>query len=137
MFRMTSRLSRLTMVAAITIIALFSLAADTRSEVQEAQEHTREQAALAAEGQLPADPIMVGPVVWSVLAAPIHPVNGTDGRIHLAYELHVTNASRFDVHITSIEALDARDNRVTGVNRVFSADGQDVTGKVRPFSLAQ
>ena len=32
MFRMTSRLSQLTMVAAITILALFSLAADARSD---------------------------------------------------------------------------------------------------------
>jgi murein DD-endopeptidase MepM/ murein hydrolase activator NlpD len=137
MFRMTSRLSRLTMAAAITILALCSLAADAQSEVQEAHEPTQAQATLTAERQRPADPIMVGPVVWSVLAAPIHPVEGTDGRIHLVYELPVTNASHFDVRITSVEVLDARDDRVTGVNRVFSADGQDVTGKVRPFSLPQ
>jgi murein DD-endopeptidase MepM/ murein hydrolase activator NlpD len=137
MFHMTSQVPRLPIATAITILVLCSLTARAPSEAQEAHEPTRAQAVLAAEGQLPADPLMVGPVVWSVLAAPIPPVEGTDGRIHLVYELHVTNASHFDVRITSIEVLDARDHRPTGVNRVFSADGQDVTGKVRPFSLPQ
>src|SRR5262245_30821148 len=80
---------------------------------------------------------MVGPVVWSTLATPILPVEGTDGRIHPVYELHVTNSSHFDVRITSVEVLDARENCLTGVNRVFSVDREDVTGKVRPFSLPQ
>src|SRR5215475_3166142 len=135
MFRMTSHVPRLTIATAITILVLCSLATRAQSEAQAAHEPTRAQAALAADRQLPVDPLMIGPVVWSVVAAPIHPVEGTNGRIHLVYELHLTNASHFDVRVTSIEVLDAQDNRVTGVNRVFSADGVDVTGKVRPFSL--
>src|SRR5262245_19643733 len=89
MFRMTSHVSRLLPIAtAITILVLCSLAARASSEAQEAHEPTGAQAALATERQRPVDPIMVGPVVWSVLAVPIHPVEGTDGRIHLVYELH-------------------------------------------------
>lgn len=127
MFRKTFRLLRVTIVAAITILALFWLAIDSQPKVQ--------QAAIAATPQLPADPLMINPVVWSSLATPIHPVKGTDGRIHLIYGLNVSNASRHDVRLTSIEVLDERENRVTGTSKVVSSDGQDVTGKVRPFSL--
>src|SRR4051812_6174403 len=31
-------------------------------------------------------PLVLTPVAWNVIAKPIHPVKGTDGRIHLAYE---------------------------------------------------
>jgi murein DD-endopeptidase MepM/ murein hydrolase activator NlpD len=137
MFRMTSHVSRPPIASVITMLLLCSLAARAPSEAQEPYAPTRAQAAVATERQRPVDPIMVGPVVWSVLAVPIHPVEGTDGRIHLVYELHVSNVSHFDVRIKSIEVLDAHDNHPTGVSRVFSADGQDVTGKVRPFSLPQ
>ena len=136
MYRLIPRLARL-MAAAIAIVVLLPLTARAQAEGHEAQEQIQEQAAEAAERQSRADPTMVGPIVWSMLATPVHPVTGTDGRIHLIYELHVTNASRYNVRLRSIEVLDARDHRVTGVNQVFSSDGQDVTGKVRPFSLAQ
>lgn len=115
MLRMTSRLPRLTLAAAITIPALLSLAARAQAVGQGAP--------------------LVKPVVWSLVATPIYPFKGADGRIHLAYELHVTNASQYRVRIKSIEVLDAGNNRVTGVSRVVSADGHDVTGKVRPFAL--
>lgn len=127
MFRITSRLSRLAIVAAITLLALFWLATNTPPKVQ--------QATIAATPQLPADPLMVSPVVWSLLATPIHQVKGTDGRIHLIYGLDVSNASRHDVRLTSIEVLDEQEKLITGTSKVVSADGQDVTGKVRPFSL--
>jgi len=133
MFRITPGLSRLSAAAAGFV--LFSLTAHAHPEGQEALQPHCEQAAPARERPLPTDPLMVGPVAWSVLAEPIHPVQGTDGRIHLQYELHLANASRYTVHIDSIEVLDARHHRATGVNKGFSTDGKDVTGKVRAFSL--
>jgi hypothetical protein len=45
------------------------------------------------------------PIIVSVLAAPI-PVPATDGRIHLAYELVLTNTLSQPVTITRIRALD-------------------------------
>lgn len=44
------------------------------------------------------------PVVGSVLAAPI-PLPATDGKIHLAYELLLTNASGQEVQLTSVAAV--------------------------------
>lgn len=55
MFRTKSRLSRLTIVAAITIPALFWLATNAPPKVQ--------QATIAATPQLPADPLVVNLVV--------------------------------------------------------------------------
>lgn len=130
MFRMVLRLSRLAIVAAITLVALICLASNAPSKVAK-------QAAIAAVPQLPADPLMVNPVVWSSLATPIYPVKGTDDRIHLIYGLNVTNASRHDVRLTKLEVLDERENPVTGTSKVVSSDGQDLTGKLRPFSLPQ
>jgi Peptidase family M23 len=132
MYRFIPRLARLMMAAAIAIVALLLLTARAQSE-----EQPQKQTALSAKRRLPADRTMVGPVVWSPLATSIYPVKGADGRIHLIYELHVTNESHLAVCVRSIEVLDARDNSVTGVNRVVSPGGVDVTGKVRPFALPQ
>lgn len=130
MFCTISRQLRLIIVAVLTLLALFWLATNVPSKVQE-------QSAIAAVPELPTDPLMVNPVVWSVLAPPIHPVKGTDGRIHLIYGLNVTNASRYDVRLTSIEVLDEQEKTIPGTSKVVSIDGQDVTGKVHPFSLPQ
>lgn len=51
-----------------------------------------------------------GEVYSSIVIAPIsdpNPVAGADGRIHLAYELLVTNPSRLFVTLDKVEALDA------------------------------
>ncbi len=45
---------------------------------------------------------MATPLVAQVLAAPI-PVPGTDGKVHLAYELQLTNALAQDVTVTSVD----------------------------------
>ena len=67
--------------------------------------------------------------------SPVHSVSATDRRVHVAYELHVTNESHYNVRITSIDVLDARTRQPTGTSRIVSSDGQDVTGKIRPFAL--
>jgi Peptidase family M23 len=46
----------------------------------------------------------VTPVLASVVAAPV-PAPATDGKVHLAYELQLTNAMTQDVTLTSIAAL--------------------------------
>lgn len=120
MFCSKLRLSRRTALAAIAILALIPLS----------------QPAAAGERQGRTDPIMVSPLVWSALA-PIVPVDGTDGKVHLVYELHVSNASHFTAKLISTEVLDGREAPIDGANQVFSSDGVDVTGKVRPFSLAK
>ncbi|QFY42268.1 M23 family metallopeptidase [Candidatus Methylospira mobilis] len=81
------------------------------------------------------DPLMISPLVWSVLAKPVYPVETTDGRIHLVYELNVNNNSRYTVNLDAVEVLDARTGLRTGLNQAISLDGQDIAGKIRPFSL--
>ena len=83
----------------------------------------------------PYDPFLPGPLAWSVLAAPIKPVLGTDGLVHLIYEVQIQNASRRYTRIPNFEILDAQEQPITAGNQILSADGVDVTGKVRPFAL--
>jgi hypothetical protein len=44
------------------------------------------------------------PVIASTLTTP-EPVRGSDGRIHLAYELLLTNATAFSIRISQVEVL--------------------------------
>jgi Peptidase family M23 len=46
------------------------------------------------------------PVIASTLTVP-EPVNGSDGRIHLAYELLLTNVTAVPVRISQVQVLDA------------------------------
>ena len=81
-------------------------------------------------------PLEIGPLVWHVLGSGIYPVKGSDGLTHLAYELMFTNVWRFPATINSVEVVDpAQDNKVTGSNRVLSIKNEDVTGRVKLFSL--
>ena len=58
---------------------------------------------------------MATPIVASVIAAPI-PVPTTDGKIHLAYELQLTNVLAQDVTLTSLTVLD-RDVALLNLDR--------------------
>lgn len=60
---------------------------------------TTPPAAAAPESALP--PPDATPMLASVVAAPV-PVPGTDGKVHLAYELKLTNAMGFDVTVNSV-----------------------------------
>jgi hypothetical protein len=51
------------------------------------------------------EPSVVTPLVASVIAAPI-PVPATDGKVHLAYEVQVTNVLAQEVTLTSVTVLD-------------------------------
>ena len=48
---------------------------------------------------------MITPLVGSVLAAPV-PVPATDGKVHLAYEVELTNVLAQEVTLTSLVVLD-------------------------------
>jgi hypothetical protein len=50
----------------------------------------------------PAEPTAVTPVLASVIAAPI-PVPATDGKVHLAYELQLTNVLNQELTLTSVD----------------------------------
>ena len=69
-------------------------------------------AAPAARGGVPTDAYTPLTVAF---AGPLIPFPGTDGRLHLVYELHLTNASRAPVTILSLDVRDgARDSRRLG-----------------------
>lgn len=53
-----------------------------------------------------ADLAVLTPVLWEALAPPIFPVQGSDGRVHLAYELRFTNLFPVPVKIEFVEQID-------------------------------
>lgn len=130
--------TRLLSVALFVMTLLAGPPACARTPAAEVQDQTQDQTegALAARRNLPEDPLTLAPVVWSVLEKTIYPVTGSDGRIHLAYELHVANVTSSDVRVRAIEALDAKlGDRVTGASRVVTVKGEDVTAQLRRFTI--
>jgi hypothetical protein len=78
-------------------------------------------------------PLALSPTVWDVLG-PIIPVRATDGRVHLAYPIQLTDKSPYPVTIYSFDVIDPdRNNEPTGVNQVVTVSNKDVTGLVQPF----
>jgi hypothetical protein len=69
------------------------------------------------------------PLVASVLAAP-HPVLGADDRIHLAYELFVTNPTPSTMAIEAVETLDPGDQNTV----LARLDGTALSAAIRPFA---
>lgn len=80
-------------------------------------------------------PLEIAPLTWRLVGSGIYPVNGSDGKMHLAYALMFTNSSSMAATIKSVEVVDpSRGNQVTGKNRVVSIRNQDVTGQVKLFT---
>lgn len=127
------------LVAAAVVIMAF--VASTPARAQEVQPDTTPDQfsnALDSRRELPVDPLVLTPVAWSVISTPVYPVRGTDGRIHLAYEMLFTNLATEPARLQSIEVVDPlRNNRVVGENRVLSRDGEDVTTELRQLALEQ
>lgn len=126
-------LNRFMMPAAVLMLGLTASAAcaQTPEERQDLAED-----ALAAKRDLPGDPLTHTPIVWSVLGKTVFPVKGTDGRIHLAYELHVTNVTAASLRVRAIEVLDAkRGDRVTGVNQAVTIKGEAIAAQPRGFTI--
>ena len=81
-------------------------------------------------------PLEVGPLTFHVVGTGIYPVKGSDGLIHVAYALQVTNSWSLLATIQSVEVVDpAHGNQVSGKNRVLDIKNEDVTGQVKLFSL--
>ena len=91
----------------------------------------------AAGGLVAAGPVVLTPLVFSVIADPVVPVRGTDGSVHLAYELQVANVSNAVARLEKLEVVDPSrpgDRSLPGADRVTAVDGANVTGKIRLFS---
>ena len=98
----------------------------------------------AAHPSLPSEKLVVPTTLaWSVLPPSIDPVMGTDGRIHLAYEMLFTNTAKLlspdttdsTVSVNSVEVVDpARDNKVVATDQVFTAKNEDVTAQLHLFA---
>jgi len=103
------------------------------------------QLAPAAHKSLPVEKLVVPTTLaWSVLPSSIDPVMGTDGRIHLAYEMLFTNTVKLllpnttngTVRLDFVEVVDpAHDNKVVGINHVLASNNEDVTAQL--YSLAK
>ncbi len=77
-------------------------------------------------------------LIWSVIATPVYPVSGSDGLIHLAYEVQFTNvtATAVSIRIDSVEVVDPTDdNSVISSVKVIALDGSDITFKVRNYDV--
>ena len=77
-------------------------------------------------------------IEWSVVATPVYPVTGSDGLIHLAYEIKFANvtASATTVRINSVEVVDPEnDNSVITAVKNIALDGTDITYKIRNYDV--
>ncbi|WP_237166435.1 M23 family metallopeptidase [Mycolicibacterium hippocampi] len=83
-------------------VASLLLAAGCSAAPETTPVGTSAASASAAPTATPPAPSVATPLVAQVLAAPI-PVPGTDGKVHLAYELQLTNALAQDVTVTSVD----------------------------------
>jgi murein DD-endopeptidase MepM/ murein hydrolase activator NlpD len=81
-------------------------------------------------------PLAISPAIWKV-AGCVNPVLGTDGLIHLAYVVQLTNHTADPMTIRSFEVVDPDNkNMVTGHNKVVSILDENITSLVQPFILA-
>ena len=87
---------------AVAILGAIALTVASCSSTTQSSPQTT-QSPSSSPSPAPAAPA-VTPVLASVVAAPV-PAPATDGKVHLAYELLLTNAMTQDVTLTSIAAL--------------------------------
>jgi hypothetical protein len=81
-------------------------------------------------------PLEIGPLTWHLVGSGIYPVKGSDGLIHLAYALQVTNSWSLTATLKSVEVVDpAHGNQVSGNNRVLDVKNEEVTSQVKLFTL--
>ncbi len=137
MSHMQHLLARLVVAAAVVTAAL-AIPSASAQQVQRDTAPNQTSATPRARRHLPVDPLVLTPVTWSVIATPVYPVRGTDGRLHLAYEMLFTNLSTTPARLESIEVVDpTRNNQVVGTNRVVTIKDEDVTTQLRQLALAQ
>jgi hypothetical protein len=77
-------------------------------------------------------PLVFSPPIWSIEGR-VAVAEGSDGLVHLAYVLRITNVLNEPITIQSIKIVDPfADYREVGVNEVVATDNADITGKVNP-----
>jgi hypothetical protein len=77
------------------------------------------------------------PLVFTVVADPVVPARGTDGRLHLAYEFQVANVTDTTARLAALDVVDPSSDgpaRLLRMERVEAIDGADVSGKVRLYA---
>ena len=134
--RTPSKLTRYRIFALSLLLAgAFSgLSAFAQSKPEEKPATPSTPAMKPAEGER--FPMTIAPLSWSLLGSGVYPVKGSDGKMHLAYALLVTNSWPRSATLKSIEVVDpARGNEVTGRNKVLSLKNEDITALLRSFTL--
>ncbi len=94
------------------------------------KQDTAQSPPASADSEVTKVPVAVTPVIANLVAAPV-PVRATDGKIHLAYELQLTNVLNQDVTITSVKVL-ARDQTLLTLTGDQVADWTRVIGTQTP-----
>ena len=80
-------------------------------------------------------PLALSPAVWTVLG-PVNAVQGSDGLVHLAYVIQLTNHSTKPMTVESLEVVDPdHGNQRTGRNQVVTILNEDVTAQAQPFNF--
>lgn len=130
-------------LAAIAVCAACSTATDTASTTSESATGSSTPASSTAApapttSTPPFVPGVATPVVGQALAAPV-PVPATDGRVHLAYELQLTNAMGFDVTLNSVavKAGDRTLRTLAGDELAYWTRTLGGTSPTRAFGPAQ
>jgi Peptidase family M23 len=116
-----------TIAAALGALALTIASCSSSTD---GKQDTTQSPPASAVSEVTKVPVAVTPVIANLVAAPV-PVRATDGKIHLAYELQLTNVLNQDVTITSVKVL-ARDQTVLRLTGDQVADWTRVIGTQTP-----
>lgn len=99
--------------------------------------------ALGAASPAPAQSLKTDEVYSSIAAQPItapNPVLGADGRVHLAYELYVTNPTKLFVTLDKVEAVDSAGQVLASLEgaglRVLQTVYAGTDGTISPGGIA-
>ena len=112
------------------ILGALALTVASCSSSTDGKQDTAQSPPASADSEATQVPVAVTPVIANLVAAPV-PVLATDGKIHLAYELQLTNVLNQDVTITSVKVL-ARDQTLLTLTGDQVADWTRVIGTQTP-----
>ena len=100
----------LTAVAAAAVLALAAAACTTERSARSTATSTAPLGEPTSGGDEPSEDVMT-PLIATALGDPI-PVEGTDGRVHVAYELQLLNGAPRDATISAVETVDVASGEV-------------------------
>ena len=141
--RRTCRLTcALALLAAGALIAVGTAVVPQRARAAGAGDEDRATAAAdrcfaLAQEVGPPPPVSAIPLAFQPVQRSVEPVPATDGLIHLAYAVQVTNAVATPLDIASVVPVDPLAGFApTGRNHVVDTDLRDVTGTIRLFDTS-